>query len=60
MTDASKFLLDSKMNIQLPGENDYFLMQSSRPLSPLPNDCIDQIYKEESPTKGSNSHIMLE
>lgn len=35
-------------------------MKSSRPLSPLPTDCIEQIYKEEGPIEGTTTHLMLE
>ena len=35
-------------------------MKSSRPLAPLPTDCIDQMYAEEGPAEGTVQHRVLE
>ena len=35
-------------------------MLPSRKISPLPSDCIDQLFKDEGPTEGSNGHLVLE
>ena len=35
-------------------------MKSSRPLSPLPTDCIEQMYSEEGPPEGTDAHMVLE
>ena len=35
-------------------------MKSSRPLSPLPTNCIEQIYAKEGPLEGIVAHRVLE
>ena len=35
-------------------------MKSSRPLTPLPPDCIDQMYAEEGPMENTAAHRALE
>ena len=60
MSDTSKFLHDSKINIKLPGENNVSYMKSSQPLNLLPSSFIEHIYKEEGPIEGSTGHLILE
>ena len=67
MSDQFKFLQVSKfgeskseIGIQDSGDGDYFSMHLSQPLSPLPTDCIDQMYKEGGIAEGSTDHMLLE
>ena len=35
-------------------------MHTSKPSSPLPSDCIDQMYLEEGPLENTTAHLALE
>lgn len=35
-------------------------MKSNHPLSPLPIDCIEQMYSEEGAPEGTVAHLVLE
>ena len=37
-----------------------FSMEPSCTIDPLPSECIDQLYKYEVPSKGSNGHLLVE
>ena len=50
---------DSKINLQLPSGMDTS-MEPSCTISPLPSDCIDQLYSNKGPAEGLNAHIVLE
>lgn len=36
------------------------IIVSSQPLSPLPNNCIDQMYNKESELEGTAAYLMLD
>ena len=35
-------------------------MHTSKPSSPFPSDCIDQMYSEEGPLENTTAHLALE
>ena len=53
------FLQNSKINVQLPVVADSSI-EPSCTISPLPSNCIDQLYKDKGPTEGSNGYLLLE
>ena len=57
--NSNNFSQDLKINLQLPVVADTS-MKLSHTMSPLPSDCIDQLYSNEGPLEGSNPHLLLE
>ena len=49
----------SRIN-QNPSKNQSYYWKSSKPMSPLPSDCIEQIYSQEGPLENTTAHLVLE
>ena len=51
---------DSCNNIKLPKIDTSDIMHSSKPISPLPTDSIEQMYAEEGPLENTTAYFVLE
>ena len=49
----------SRINQNSPKDLAYY-WKSSKPMSPLPSDCIEQIYSQEGPLENTTAHLVLE
>ena len=49
-----------RINSSMPNSTTSDFMHTSKPSSPSPSDCIDQMYLEDDPFKNTTAHLVLE
>ena len=58
--DPSSILNNNNRSAGMHKPEQQASMKSSKPIAPLPSDCIEQLYKETGPPEGSVEYCVLE
>ena len=58
--DGSDTKINTNIKPSFHPEDFVDVMKSSKPLAPLPTDCIEQMYSEKGPREGTPEHSALE